>query len=136
MRALVAMVLVAVALSGCGSSDSAQIRATLDSFTHAVATRDATPICNQVLAPELLARIQGVGLTCKSAIKRFFFSCKVKSPTLTVGHVAIKRNTATALVFAGARGQPPGIYQLGLLKTKQGWRVATESDEQTTAGTC
>ncbi len=136
MRPLLATLLLAVALAGCGSSDSDQIHATLGAFAHAVATRDAKPICDQVLAPELVARIEGVGLTCQDAIRRFFFSCNVKKPTLAVGHVAIKRDTATALVYSSASGQPPGIYQLGLIRTSRGWRVSTESAEQGTGGTC
>jgi hypothetical protein len=136
MRALLATLVLAVAVAGCGSSDSDQIHATLDAFSRAVATRDAKPICDQVLAPQLVARLEAVGLTCQDAIRRFFFSCNVKHPTLQVGRVTIRRNNATALVFSGASSQSPGIFALGLVKTSKGWRVATETAEKSGSGNC
>ncbi len=136
MRAVLATIVAAVALAGCGSSDSDQVHAMLGTFVHAVASRDANPICNQVLAPELVARIEAVGLSCQTAIQRFFFSCKVRNPTLQVGRVRIAGSHATALVLSGAAGQSTGIYQLGLLKTSHGWRIATESAEKSGGGSC
>jgi hypothetical protein len=136
MRALLATVMLVVALAGCGASDSDQVHSTLDVFAHAVATRNAKPICDQVLAPSLIARIEGVGLSCESAIQRFFFSCSVKNPILQVGRLAIGRGTAEAVVYAGAAGQRAGIFQLGLVKTSHGWRVANESAERGGSGSC
>jgi hypothetical protein len=136
MRAVLATVVLAVALAGCGASDSEQVHSTLDVFAHAVATRDAKPICDQVLAPALVARIEGVGLSCVSAMQRFFFSCSVKNPILQVGRVAIGRGTAEAVVYAGAARQKAGIFQLGLVKTPHGWRVASESAERGGSGSC
>ena len=138
MRALVLLVTgaLAVALAGCGASDADQVQATLRQFAHAVATRDATPICDRVLAPELVARLEGVGLSCEFAIDRFFFSCKLRHPTLTVGRVSVAGNTAKAVVYAGARGQPGGIFELGLVKTSQGWRVASEPPQKGSGASC
>ena len=138
MRALLATAALgaAVALSGCGSSDSDQVHSTLSTFAHAVAARDPKPICDHVLAPSLVARLEGVGLSCDVAIQKIFFSCNVRNPTLEIGRVAIGRDTASALVYAGATGQKPGIFEVGLIKTSHGWRVATESAEQGTRGTC
>lgn len=134
MRALLAAAAAAVALAGCGSSDSDQVQSTLNVFAHAVATKNATPICEHVLAPSLVARIEGVGLSCEYAMQRFFFTCKVKDPTLSVGRVSFSNGKATALVYAGAEGQSGGIFALGLVKTSQGWRVATESGEKRGTG--
>jgi hypothetical protein len=125
---------VAVTLAGCGASDADQVKGTLDQFVHAVAARNAGPICNRVLAPELVARLHGVGLSCEYAIDHFFFSCRLRHPTLTVGRVAVSGNTAKALVYAGANGQSGGIFAIGLVKTSQGWRVATESAEKGRGG--
>ena len=130
------MIGAALILSGCAGSDSDQVHATLDRFTQAVATHNATPICEQVLAPSLVARIEGVGLSCEVAIRRFFFSCSVRNPTLQVGRVTFRRGGATALVYAAASGQAPGIFELGLVKTSAGWRVATESAEKGRGGSC
>jgi hypothetical protein len=134
MRALVVAAVCTFALAGCGASDTDQVHSTLNQFAHAVATRNAKPICDRVLAPELLARLQGVGLSCEYAIDHFFFSCRLQHPTITVGRVAVTGDTAKALVYAGARGQPGGIFAIGLVKTPQGWRVATESAERGRGG--
>jgi hypothetical protein len=137
MRALVIAAALAFALAGCGASDTDQVQSTLSQFAHAVATRNAKPICERVLAPELVAKLQGVGLSCEYAIEHFFFSCKLQHPTITVGKVAVSGSKARALVYAGARGQSGGIFAIGLEKTSQGWRVATESAERGRgAGAC
>jgi hypothetical protein len=136
MRVLLTAMAMAIALAGCGSNDADQVHTTLNQFANAVATRNATPICNRVLAPGLVARIEGVGLSCEYAIERFFFSCKVHNPTLTVSKVSINGNNARALVYAGAKGQSGGIFALGLVKTSQGWRVASESAEKQSGGSC
>lgn len=139
MRALVVVAAstLALALGGCGANDADQVQATLNQFAHAVANRNAKPICDRVLAPELVARLEGVGLSCQYAIEHFFFSCKLQHPTITVGKVAIRGNKARALVYAGAKGQTGGIFAMGLVKTSQGWRIATESAERGRgAGAC
>jgi hypothetical protein len=133
MRVLVLVVatgMFALALTGCGGSESDQVHSTLNEFARSVATRNAKPICDRVLAPQLVARLEGVGLSCEYAIDHFFFSCRLKHPTITVGRIAVSGDTAKALVYAGASGQPGGIFAIGLVKTSQGWRVATESAER------
>jgi hypothetical protein len=136
MRVPVALAAAALALvlSGCGASDSDQVQSTLNQFAHAVATKNAKPICERVLAPELVARLEGVGLSCEYAIDHFFFSCMLRHPTITVGKVAIRGNKARALVYAGAKGQSGGIFAMGLVKTSDGWRIATESAERGRGG--
>ena len=134
MRALLAVLALSVVLAGCGGSDTDKVQSTLNQFVHAVANRNARPICDRVLAPQLVARLAGVGLSCEYAIDHFFFSCKLQHPTITVGRVAVSGDTAKALVYAGANGQPGGIFAIGLVKTSQGWRVATEAAERGRGG--
>jgi hypothetical protein len=134
MRVLLVALAMTMALTGCGTSDTDQVHATLNQFARAVATRNAKPICDRVLAPALVAKLEGVGLGCEYAMEHFFFSCRLQHPTITVGKVAINGNTARALVFAGAKGQSGGIFAIGLVKTSEGWRVATESAERGRGG--
>ena len=68
MRALLVALASAVILAGCGASDTDQVQTTLNQFAQAVATRNAKPICDRVLAPQLVARLEGVGLSCEYAI--------------------------------------------------------------------
>jgi hypothetical protein len=136
MRAFLAALALAIVLTGCGGSDSDQIQATLHQFVQGVATRNARPICDRVLAPELVARLEGVGLSCEYAIDHFFFSCKLRHPTITIGRVAVAGNRAKALVYAGAKGEPGGIFELGLVKTSEGWRVASEPPQKGSGASC
>jgi ketosteroid isomerase-like protein len=130
MRALRATLLALFAaglLSGCGTSDSDQVRAKVEQFAKAVRAHDAKTLCQQVLAPSLTSRLVGEGLTCERGIQIFFAS--VQSPTLSVGRVSLNGNSASALVLAGARCQRLALAQLYLVKTSSGWRISSESRE-------
>ncbi len=127
------MLAIVCALSGCGASDQDQVRSTLQRFTQAVAKRDANAICTNVLAPSLLVRLPAAGLSCQQAMG-VFFTCNVKDPKMQIGPITVKGNAASAIVYAEAAGQRRGIFQLGLQKTSQGWRIASESQEKGTAG--
>jgi ketosteroid isomerase-like protein len=127
MRALVGVLAAALAfgLAGCGSSDSDQVHAKVDEFVHAVSAHDAKAVCNDVLAPSLVARFTQEGLTCERGIQIFLAS--VHHPTLTVGRISVNRDSASALVLTGARCQKMTLAQLFLTKTSGGWRIASES---------
>jgi type IV pilus biogenesis protein CpaD/CtpE len=136
MRALVGVAAAALALglAGCGSSDSDQVHAKVAQFEHAVATRDAKTVCDQVLAPSLVARFTQEGLSCERGVQIFLAS--VRDPTLSVGRITVNRNQASALVLAGARCQKLALAELFLVKTSGGWRIASESKEQSSRQSC
>ena len=136
MRALGVVVAAALALglSGCGSSDSDQVHAKVEEFVHAVSTHDAKTVCEQVLAPSLVARFTGEGLSCERGIQIFLAS--VRNPTLSVGRVTVNRNGASALVLTGARCQKLTLADLFLVKTSGGWRIASESREPSSRPRC
>ena len=127
MRALVGVLAAALAfgVAGCGSSDSDQVHAKVDEFVHAVSARNAKAVCNDVLAPSLVARFTQEGLTCERGIQIFLAS--VHNPTLSVGRITVNRNSASALVLTGAHCQKLTLAQLFLIKTSGGWRIASES---------
>ncbi len=116
---------LALGLAGCGSSESDQVHAKVKQFVHAVSAHDAKTVCDQVLAPSLLARFTQEGLTCQRGIQIFLAS--VRDPTLSVGRVDLNGNKASALVLTGARCQKLTLAQLFLVKTPSGWRIASES---------
>ena len=136
MRALVGVLAAALAfgLAGCGSSDSDQVHAKVDEFEHAVSARDAKAVCNDVLAPSLVARFTQEGLTCERGIQIFLAS--VHNPTLSVGRITVDRNSASALVLTGAHCQKLTLAQLFLVKTSGGWRIASESRGPSSRRSC
>ena len=136
MRALGVVLAAALALglAGCGSSDSDQVRAKVQQFVHAVSAQDAKTVCDQVLAPSLVAHFTQEGLTCERGIQIFLSS--VRDPTLSVGRVTINRRSASALVLTGARCQKLALANLFLVKTSGGWRIASETREPSSRPSC
>lgn len=136
MRASVGVLAMALAfgLAGCGSSDSDQVHAKVDEFVHAVSTHDAKAVCNDVLAPSLVARFTQEGLTCERGIQIFLAS--VHNPTLSVGRISVNRRSASALVLTGARCQKQTLAQLFLVKTSGGWRISSESKGRSSRRSC
>ncbi len=136
MRALGVVLAAALALglAGCGSSDSAQVHATVEEFVHAVSAHDAKTVCDKVLAPSLVARFTQEGLRCERGIQIFLAS--VHDPTLSVGRISVNRDAASALVLTGARCQKLALAHLFLVKTSGGWRIASESKEPSSRPSC
>lgn len=120
---LVALLGIAYALSGCGTSASQDIQAKLQQFAHAVAQRDPHTLCHDVLDPALVARITGAGLSCEAAMRTFVQS--VTAPTLAVSRVKVTGSTATAVVLASAQGQQAVVETVHLADRKQGWRLTS-----------
>lgn len=100
----------------------------------AVSARDATTVCQDVLAPSLVGRFRQEGLTCERGIQIFLAS--VHEPTLSIGRISISHNTASALVLTGARCQRLTLASLYLIKTSAGWRIASESRGSSSRPSC
>jgi hypothetical protein len=122
MRA-VAFLGIAYALAGCGSSPADAVDAKVRQFAHAVATRNAVTLCDQVLAPALVNRLTDAGISCPQAMKTFVES--VQEPTLSVGKVTVSGGSASAVVSTGAKGQQASRGTLQLTRTKAGWRLVS-----------
>ncbi len=120
-----ALTLVAVALlGGCGGvSDRAQVEGKVQQFEQAVRQRDYKTICDQVLAPVLLQHLAAGGVTCDQAMQ--FGLQSVQDPTLSIAKITITGSRATAITLTGARGQPLAVDAIELVKTGDGWRIAS-----------
>jgi hypothetical protein len=125
---------LALALAGCGSSTSDEVHAKVEEFVHAVSAHDAKAVCENVLAPSLVARFSQEGLTCERGIQIFLNS--VRDPSLAVGRISVHRNAATALVLTGARCQQLTVANLYLIKTSSGWRITSESSGPSSRPRC
>jgi hypothetical protein len=119
----IALLGAAYALAGCGASAGDEVQAKLQQFAHAVAGRDATTLCRQVLAPGLVAHLTAAGLSCDQAMETFFES--VTDPTMSVSKVHVTGASASAVVLTGARGQPAALEPVQLSDTTHGWRLTS-----------
>ncbi len=125
MRSSAGILLVSAALvaGGCGSNASADVRAKVEQFVTAVSKRDYTTICDQVLAPSLVARLTAAGVNCSQAMQVAFSA--VENPTLSIAKIHVTGHTASAVTLTSAQGQPSSVDAIELTDTSHGWRVVS-----------
>jgi hypothetical protein len=125
MRVAVGTVFICLAgaLGGCGTSDSAQVRAKVEQFVRAAAAKDYSTICGQVLAPSLLQRLSSAGVSCQQAMQIALSG--VQEPTISIGRVKVSGQTASAITLSVAKGQVASLDAIDLIKTGDGWRLAS-----------
>ncbi len=121
-RALV-IVTTACALGGCGTSARDQVKAKVEQFVKAAASKDYKTICAQVLAPSLLARLAAGGVPCEQAMQIGLGG--VQNPTLSIGRITVSDRSASALTLTTARGQQTSLEAIELVKTSAGWRISS-----------
>ena len=119
-------------LAGCGTSNSDQVRAKVNQFVTAAATRKYGTICDEVLAPSLVARLEGAGVTCPRAMQIAFGN--VQSPTISIGKITVSGDRASVLTLSSAKGQDASLEAIDLIKTTKGWRLASLASPLTAAG--
>src|SRR5689334_785741 len=112
-RPLVAVVAVCAAVSACGGpSDSEQVHAAIEAFQQATVAKDYQRLCDKLLTPKIVQQIESAGLPCEVALEKGLGD--VKSPTLTIGKIAVDGDKATADIRTAAAGQPPSRDTLHL----------------------
>jgi hypothetical protein len=117
-------------LAGCGTSNADQVKAKVDQFVTAAASRKYTTICQDVLAPSLVARLEEAGVTCPQAMQIAFGT--VKDPTISIGKVTVSGSRASVLTLSAAKNQDASLEAIDLIKTSKGWRLASLASPLTT----
>jgi hypothetical protein len=117
------LVVAALLLGGCGSSASDQVRAEVGRLAQATADRSYETICNQILAPSLLAHLASNGIPCAQAVRVALSG--VRNPVVSVGKVIIKGSRAVAITLTSAWGQKAEVVAIELQRIGRGWRIAS-----------
>jgi hypothetical protein len=122
----VLLVAVAAALAGCGSSgpsdDELVARAVAD-FGRATAAKDYTTLCDRLLSPSLVGKVEQIGLPCPRALEKALGG--VQDPRLTIGEIAVNGDRATAQIRTSATGEAPSRDTLELERVRGSWRIAS-----------
>jgi ketosteroid isomerase-like protein len=118
---VVATVAVAVAVTGCGSSEHQQVQAKVQQFVTAVRAKDYATLCDSVLAPVLLLDLKEFGVPCPQAMRISFG--RVRSPSLAIGNITVSGDHASVVTLSGAKGQDAALASIELVRTADGWRV-------------
>ena len=127
-----ALVASAILASGCGTSESDQVRAKVEQFLRAAQRKDYKTLCSQVLAPSLLSRFVSVNLPCEEGLR--IALAGVENPTLAIGRISVNGSHASAITLTGASGQQSSLDAIQLVKTASGWRVQSLGSPVSAAG--
>ena len=120
------LVAVAAALAGCGQggpSDEDLVARTVSAFGRATAAKDYGTLCDRLLAPSLVAKVEQVGLPCRRALRKALGD--VQDPQLTIGKITVNGDRASADIRTSASGQAPSSDTLELERVKGAWRIAS-----------
>jgi hypothetical protein len=123
LSAALVFVLTACALTGCGASARDQVRAKVQQFAAAARHKDYRTICEEVLAPALVAHLTANHIPCVNAMRLALGS--VRNPTLSIGPVTVKGKAASVYTLTVAQGQQASLDVLHLVETGDGWRISS-----------
>ena len=121
--AVLVLVVTLVALAGCGQSTEDAIRAKVQELAQAVGQRDYATICQQILAPSLVAHLTRNGIPCQDALRVALGN--TKQPVVSVGKVVLRGGRAWAITLTSARGERATLTAIALRRTSNGWRITS-----------
>jgi hypothetical protein len=128
---LVLALICATVVAGCGADSEGgggptadtQVRAVVARFGVATRNHDYQTICDDLLADDLVNKIEAIGLPCESALSRGLGD--VKNPTLTINEVSIAGARALVSIHTTATGQAASDDALQLVRESNRWKIAS-----------
>lgn len=123
---------IVLAAAGCAGNDRDQITNKVQELARAVGDRDYKRICDDVLAPSLVAHLVKNGIACRSAMQVALQG--VREPVVSIGKITIRGSRATAITLTVAQGQRASLAAIELVKTGDGWRISNLGSPLTAAG--
>ena len=118
-----AVLVSALTLAACGQSSSDAIRAKVQQLAQAVGQRDYATVCQQILAPSLVAHLTRNGIPCQQALRLALGA--TRQPEVSVGKVIIRGSRAWAITLTAAQGQRATLTAIALRRSSQGWRITS-----------
>ena len=126
LTAAVSLALGAAACGGDGETTSADVdaaRAVVQRFGDATARHDYQVICDELLADDLVKKVEDVGLPCEVAFQKGVGG--VRNPRLEVRQVKVQGSRALVSVRSTATGQQPSDDAIQLVRQDGEWRIAS-----------
>jgi hypothetical protein len=117
---------------GDGASGDQQVRTVVARFGVATRAKDYQEICDNLLAQDLVDKIEAIGLPCESALQRGLGD--VRNPTLAINEVSISGSRALVSIHTSAAGQKPSDDALQVVRENGEWKIASlaaPSDQRT-----
>lgn len=132
MRTVLALCLLALAVTGCGAAttDSAEeftgeeqrVAATIEGLESAARADEPGKVCTTLLSGALLATLKKQGTNCAAAVKDAFSDADTFD--LAVDDVSIDGDKATAKVESGT-GDATKTDTLDLVRDGQTWKIVS-----------
>jgi hypothetical protein len=125
------LVVVGLALAGCGSANSAAnfvgqqatVAKVIDNLSTYGTSHQASNICNKIFAASVAAKLKAAGGTCDSVVSDALNDVDIFA--LTVQNVVIRGNTATVRVQSTSNGKNQ-VKVLDLMHEADGtWRITS-----------
>lgn len=114
----------ALATAGCGETPvTEEVRAAVEGFEEASADRDVQRLCDELLARELVQRVEAAGIPCEQALRQGLSS--VRSPEVEIRSVVVNGDKALAEVRSRAAGQEPSQDTIELVREAGSWRITS-----------
>lgn len=140
MRTAALLLLLCALLAGCGGDhvervvapsptpagppDELAIRETLDRYAAAIRAGDASTICTELLAPEVLETVKRAGGDCARDLMADRVAEGGPGYALEVGSIAVDGNRATAQTRSVERDGPRTATQ-PLVRVAGAWRLSS-----------
>jgi hypothetical protein len=117
------LLVCALAPTACGQTTQGTIKAKVQQLAQAVDQRDYATICQEILAPSLVAHLLRNGIPCQEAMRLALG--RIRQPQVSVGKVVIRGSRAWAITLTAAQGQRATLTAIALRRTRQGWRITS-----------